>query len=204
MIDLNEEKFDNSGGDVTIFNDGVAGRVTNVTLKVSKKTPEDKENSPDYKLEFIDSNGGICNTPFWYVTEDSQYATIEKQIEKQGKILKHLVHAIIGKEASLPKFENATQMLDGVMKLLNKQLKVSKTTFNMFATYGTVQYPKQYIQPRSWVPFIEPSSVSEEETRLKPSLKIDQLDRIESDNSNSDSGYTTPESRPSDDDDDWD
>lgn len=179
MINLNDASFDGKEGTV-IFNDGKAGLVENITMTVSKKKPEDKEGSPDYKLAFSDANGGTCNTSFWYVTNDTQYSTISEQIQKQGKIMKHVLHAIYGSTFEIPQFQNAQQMLDGCMKLIREGLQ-GGMRFRIFANYGSTQSVKNYIQPRSWVPFVESATVALENTRLKPS-NIDAMAKLSQDN----------------------
>jgi hypothetical protein len=52
--------------------------------------------------------------------------------------------------------------------------------FRIFANYGSTQSVKQYIQPRSWVPFMERMTVSLADSRLKVS-NIDAMSRIEKD-----------------------
>ena len=54
MYDLNDNGFDAKQG-VTIFNGGVAGLVNDLKMSVYKKTKEDKENAPDYKVVFTDA-----------------------------------------------------------------------------------------------------------------------------------------------------
>jgi|TARA_R110000803_G_scaffold196714_5_gene260062 hypothetical protein len=177
-IDLNSGQFDQKQGKA-VFNGGAAGLVNNTVISVEKKTKDGKEGSPDYKIIFTDGNESSCNTSLWYVTKETQYASIEKQIQKQGKILKHLAHAILGSTYQFPPFDSAEAMLDGIMSEIRKGLpKAGK--FRMFANYGTVDYPKAFIQPRSWVPFLESMSVSEEESRLVKG-DIDQMDRKEKD-----------------------
>jgi hypothetical protein len=178
MINLNDSAFDAKQG-AAIFNDGIAGIVENVTLSVSKRKPEDKENSPEYKLTFTDDKGGACNTSFWYVDKATQFQTVEDQIKKQGTVLKHVVHAIYGSGYQLPNFNSAKEMLDGCMKLIREGL-ASGLKFRIFANYGSTQSVKSYIQPRSWVPFMEPMSVNIAETRLKVG-NIDAMARVEKD-----------------------
>lgn len=199
-IDLNEEKYD-GGGDVSIFNNGKAGIAEDVTISIVKKTPEDKEKSPDIKVEFSDSTGATMNMPFWTVTGPNDWNSEEELIAKQAKVLKHLAHAVLGKDFKFPTFDNATQMLNGVMKAISKALKGSKLKFRVFANYGSTRSPKQYIQPRSWVPFIEPMSVDLEETRLKPG-NIDAMERVTADD---DAAPTTGsmDNGSADDEDDW-
>jgi hypothetical protein len=50
----------------------------------------------------------------------------------------------------------------------------------MFANYGSTQSIKQYIQPRSWVPFVESMNVDIAATRLKAG-NIDAMARIQKD-----------------------
>ena len=92
-------------------------------------------------------------------------------------------------------------MLDGVMGELRKGLpKAGK--FRIFANYGTTEYPKGFIQPRSWVPFLESMSVKEEETRLKVG-NIDQMSRKEADNVNTGKPSGSAASSDDGDDEDW-
>jgi len=180
MYNLNDSSFD-SKGSVTIFNDGKAGLVENVTMSVSKKKPEDKENAPDYKLVFTDSNGGECATSYWYVTKATEYASIEDQIKKQGTGMKHIIHALYGKDFEIP--VNATtpqQLLDQSMKIIRDGL-ASGAKFRIFATYGTLNSRKEYIQPRSWVPFVENMNHPVTETSLKVSANVDAIERLTKD-----------------------
>jgi hypothetical protein len=179
MINLNDNAFDAKQG-TAIFNNGVAGLVENITVAVNKRKPEDKENSPEYKLSFADSNGATCNTSFWYVDKATQYQTVEDQIKKQGTILKHVIHAIYGGDYQLPTFNSPKEMLDGCMKIVRDGI-ASGVKFRIFANYGSTQSIKSYIQPRSWVPFIESMDVNILETRLKAG-NIDAMNRVEKDN----------------------
>jgi hypothetical protein len=180
MYNLNDSSFD-SKGSVTIFNDGKAGLVENVSMSVSKKKPEDKENAPDYKVVFTDANGGECSTSYWYVTKATEYASIEDQIKKQGTAMKHIIHAVYGKDFQIP--VNATtpqQLLDQSMKLIREGL-ASGAKFRIFATYGTLNSRKEYIQPRSWVPFVENMTHPGTDTSLKVSANVDAIERLTKD-----------------------
>lgn len=180
MYNLNDSSFD-SKGSVTIFNDGKAGLVENVSMSVSKKKPEDKENAPDYKVVFTDANGGECSTSYWYVTKATEYASIEDQIKKQGTGMKHIIHAVYGKDFQIP--VNATtpqQLLDQSMKLIREGL-ASGAKFRIFATYGTLNSRKEYIQPRSWVPFVENMTHPGTDTSLKVSANVDAIERLTKD-----------------------
>lgn len=194
MINLNDNSFD-QGSNVAIFNDGNAGAVENVTLTIEKKKADDKENAPDYKLVFSDSKGGSCNTALWYVNGGTDFNSEAEVIAKQGKVLKHLAHAVLGAEFQFPEYPNAQAMLDGVMKLVKEGLP-NAGTFRVFANYGSTMSVKKYIQPRSWVPFMESMSVSADTTRLIPG-NIDAMARLQEDS------VAAPATAPASDGDDW-
>ena len=178
MYDLNDNGFDAKQG-ATIFNGGVAGLVNDINISVYKKTKEDKENAPDYKVVFTDSNGGECSTSYWYVTKDTQYSTIDEQVKKQGKSMKHVIHAIYGADHQIAfKASNPKELLDHAMKYIKDGL-ANAGKFRIFATYGTLNATKKYIQPRSWVPFVESMSVDEASTRLRLAPTVDAIERIE-------------------------
>ncbi len=179
MINLNEEKFNQKEGKA-IFNDGKSGVVENVAISVSKKTPEDKEKSPDFKLVFKDSNGAECNLGFWVILEGSAFKTKEELIMSQGKVLKHLVHAVYGPDYELPSFATPTEMLNTCMKLISQGCAGKGNVFRIFTNYGTTTSPKTHLQPRSWVPMVETMATPLSETRLMAS-SIEQMVKISPD-----------------------
>jgi len=178
MINLNDKEYD-GGATGPIFNGGDAGIANDITISVERKKPEDKETAPDYKLVFKDAKGGTCNTAFWHIEKDNQYKTVDEQVATRGKVFKHLLHAIYGADYQIPEFKSAEDMLNTVMKLVNEGVKAGPK-FRIFANYGTTSSVKKYIQARTWVPFIEPMSVSIEDTRLE-SGNLDAMERLQAD-----------------------
>ena len=179
MIDLNSNDYNAKEGKA-IFNGGNAGMVDNVTVSIKRKGPEDKEGSPAYKLTFTDASGAECNTPFWYVDKATPFASVDELLKKQGTVMKHIIHSIYGADVAIPALpSDAKGFLDGAMKHINEGLKAGGK-FRMFANYGTPDYPKEFIQPRSWVPFMESMSVDIAETRMVAG-KNDNLVRVTKD-----------------------
>lgn len=174
MINLNDESFNGSSG-VQIFNNGEAGLARNV-VGSKIETKQDTGNGPDYKLFFKDSSGAEINMAFWYL--DSNKDTFAKDLEKQGKSLKHLVHCYMGSDYQFPPFGSPKEMLDGVIKLIST--KFTSTFVRLYCTYGTTLAPKKYLQVRSYVPFIENEILPVGDTKLKAS-QIDQMTRLEED-----------------------
>ncbi len=173
QINLNDDSFDSKEGG-PIFNTGIAGLTENVTISLTKKKAEDKDKSPDYKIVYTDESGASVNTGLYYVTEDTQYKTIQEQIKAQGKVLKHLLHAVISPSFQFPPFSNAKEMLDGCMKALREGAKPGDK-FRIFTNYGTTTSPKSFLQPRSWVPFIQPMGSTEDKLYVGT---LDQMSRI--------------------------
>lgn len=172
MINLNENSFDSTS--VSIFNNGVAGVVDNVKLSKIERKTDPNSNNPDYKLIFVDSNNAEINMAFWYLDQNKD--TFAKDLTKQGKMLKHLVSCYHGENFNFPTFNTPKELLDTCMNLIMQ--KALTTPVRVYATYGTTQYPKKYIQIRNYVPFIEPMNVAA--SRLS-SNSIDQMTRIEED-----------------------
>lgn len=178
-IDLNSADYNAKEGKA-IFNNGDAGLVDNVTVSITKKKPEDKENAPAYNLVFTDAEGGEARTSFWYVDKPTDYATAEELLKKQATIMKHILHAIYGTDYKFPALPGDSHgFLDGCMKLIRDGLQ-SGLKFRIFANYGTPDYPKSFIQARSWVPFMESANVAFTETRLVVS-KTDNMIRLTQD-----------------------
>lgn len=175
-INLNDNAYDQK--EVSIFNNGEAGIVENVSISVFKKKKDDKETLPDYSIVFTDENGKTTNMGFYHIKEATQYKTVEEQVMDRGKKLKHLFHAILGKDYQIPSFETHQQMLDVSMKLFSENVGSNK--FRVFANYGTTTSKKAYIQIRTFVPFIESMSVPKEDSRLELST-IDNMIRLQAD-----------------------
>lgn len=173
MINLNDDSFNEK--QISIFNNGTAGVVNNVKLiRIERKT--DAGNNPDYKLVFADSANCEVNFAFWYLDQNKD--TFAKDLTKQGKTLKHLINCYAGANFQFPAFNTPQELLDTCMNILHQ--KAFNVPVRVYATYGTTQGPKKYIQLRSYVPFIEPMSVPVEQTRLQPN-SIDQMVRLQED-----------------------
>jgi len=149
MFDLNGNDFQES----TIFNNGKAGLVKNVSISIEKKQGEG--NTPDYKLIAKDALGTI-NVGFYYVTPNSSKTEEQNnQYEKQqvSRIV-HLAIAVIGKSYPFPAVSSSKEAYDVLFDLLIKNCNGRK--FNIFTTYGTANRPSKYLSFR-YFSFIEPA-----------------------------------------------
>lgn len=165
---MNDSEYD--AKDVLIFNDGEAGVVENVVIsRVEKKPDNDGTNHPNWKIWYKSTNGGEVGEGYYY--PDGQ--STEDRVKKTRTALKHLAHAVLGKDYSFPIFNSDQEMMDGIMRSIGQQKADKK--FRVFATYGTSRNPSQYIQIRRYPPFIESMSV-QPSTLHKSS--IDWMERV--------------------------
>jgi len=169
MINLNEISQENKNEEVAIFNNGVAGRVKNLRVEVKRKTAEDSPNSPDYKLFYIDDNGGKVNDGIYY-PDNSGKGNPKFALSRLVNVLHSLNPSTIGKE--LPQFEEYKPAVDFLMKQIAESSKAGRV--NVFVNYGTKGYPSQYLSVRK-VNFVEPVSADDTVTKLKPAFSDDEV-----------------------------
>lgn len=151
MIDLNGVDFAEKV--VKVFNNGVGGKVDNVTIKVEKKSLDGHVNAPDFNVVFTDSEGASASAGFYY--EGNEQILISRAL--------HVGRAVLGADYKFPAAETAKDALNKIMTLVkdNGEGKL----FNTFCTYGNANYkPSQYLNIR-FFDFIEPADV--ENTRLR-------------------------------------
>ena len=193
MINLNGSEFNSPV--VAIFNNGVAGRVDNVSISVEKKKADDADNAPAYKVIFSDSIGSI-NMGIYYPTEQST--------ESQNKMLAQkcadMVKAVMGDDFVFPEFSSYTELVDGCMRIIAQNSSEAKV--NIIATYGTVDYPKKYLGIYKNYNFIEKVGTTPTKLRIannpnKPGYN-DLLERVVEDASktstSNDTNVTTKQS----------
>ena len=168
MINLNGENFKEKEF-ATIFNNGKAGKVNNVTISVTKKTAADADNLPDFKLIATDVNGGEVNDGFYYAEEAKQQLSINRVL--------HIARAVLGADYVFPEFADYKAVIDGLFKLIKKNAEDKK--FNIYVTYGNVGYPSKYLKIR-YFDFLEAAGTDEAVSRLFKK-KNDLLERITED-----------------------
>lgn len=176
MFNLNDANF---GGGVTVFNNGNAGKVENVKMSVTKKTVEDSDNAPDYKLLFTDNTGGVINTGFYYHKDNELYD--DKRNRDLETWLVSRVHsaakAVVPADFVFPEVKTSKEALDSLFKIIKDNCEGKFV--NVYATYGTVNKPSKYLTTR-YFNFVEAANTPANQTRLKPSNN-DQMTKLEAD-----------------------
>jgi ABC-type histidine transport system ATPase subunit len=176
MFDLNGDEFKSQS--VAIFNNGVAGKVDNVSIKIEKKKADDADNAPDYRVIFSDAIGSV-NLGIYYPSEQSTEQQIKLTV---GKTLA-IARAVLGDDYVFPNVSTAKEAIDTCMKLVNKEQEDAKV--NIFVTYGTQGNPKGYLGVYKNFDFIEKAGTVNSKLRLtknpaKPQYN-DLLERVEPD-----------------------
>lgn len=176
MIDLNGSEYNSPV--VTIFNNGVAGRVENVNInveKIEKVSPEDR--NPDYKVNFVDNIGSV-NLGIYYPGEQST--------DSQNKILAQkcsdLTKAVMGNEFVFPTFGSYKELVDFCMKTISQNAEGKKV--NVIVTYGTIGSPKKYLGVYKNFSFVEAAGTTPSKITIsrKGNQYDDLLERIIEDN----------------------
>lgn len=135
-----------------VFNEGIAGVVEGVKMRIEKKASTDTDDKkPMYKLIATDANGGEVNEGFYYQEPDSKAFN---NYQAQRLIL--LAKGVLGNDVKFPVFNNPTEALDGVMRMVAPVL--SQKAWRIAVAYGTVKRPESYMGFKSFGSFIQPMS----------------------------------------------
>lgn len=141
--------------DIKIFNDGKAGVVENVRMRIEKKastSPDDK--MPNYKLIAADDRGEV-NEGYYYQEPDSDAFN-----KYQAQRLIMLARGVFGEDVKFPVFNNPTEALDGIMKMVAPEL--GKKVWRVAVCYGTTKRKAAYLGFKPFGSFIQ--SMIEENT----------------------------------------
>jgi hypothetical protein len=151
---------------LTIFNDGKAGIVEPVRMRIEKKASSDTDDKkPVYKLIAADDKGEI-NEGFYYHKDAEEKGF--KNYQAQRLIL--LAKGVFGDDVKFPVWNNPTEVLDGVMKMVAPAL--ANKPWRVAITYGTTRRKESYLQFKSFGSFIEAATNS-------CSLALDKSDNTE-------------------------
>jgi len=172
-FNLNDGGFD---GSVSIFNNGIAGKVNNVKIAVNKKTAVDPDNAPDYKVVFSDAIGDV-NVGFYYPVANPLFdEKRNKDLEGWtiGRILS-IAKSVLPKDFVFENKDTVKEVVDYLFSLI-RQNSEGKTV-NVFVTYGTTQKASKYLGLR-YFDFVESSDTTVSRLAKKPA---DLMERIEAD-----------------------
>jgi hypothetical protein len=139
MINLNDERFEER--EFKIFNGGEAGVVKGCSVRVEKKTANDTENAPDYKLFVTDETGAEFNKGYFKGNLDDMSEGQEQFFVKE---MKHLAKVFRVQDQLPTQVASYEELIDTTMKLCNKNQANVKV--NVAVCYGTVDYPRRFLE----------------------------------------------------------
>lgn len=168
MINLNDFLDQNNNEErKAIFNDGEAGRVQNVRVRIARRTAEDNPLSPPYKIHYIDDNGGEVEDGIYY-PDDSGKGNPKFSLSRLVQLLHAINPSLVGKE--LPEFDDYKPAVDFLIEQIAKASKTGRV--NVFVNYGTKGKPSNYMGVRR-INFVEPVGVSDNLTKLRVAVNKD-------------------------------
>ena len=154
MGQVNFNNSDEYVKEFKIFNDGKAGVVENVKMRIEKKALTEDEKKPMYKLIAADDKGEI-KEGFYYQTPDDKGETKGFNNYQAQKLI-FLAKGVLGENVSFPVFNTPPEALDGIMKMVAPEL--GKKLFRVAVCYGTTKRKTAYLGFRSFGSFIQPMS----------------------------------------------
>lgn len=169
MFNLNGEEFKSQT--VAIFNNGEAGKVDNVNISVAKKTVEDADNAPDYKVIFTNATGSV-NMGIYYPTDESTPGQTKLTVSKGLAIAR----AVMGDEYEFPEVGSAKEAIDVCMKLVNKNQ--DKALVTILVTYGTQGSPKNFLGVYKNFDFIEKTGSTPSKLKITRNPSKPQYDDL--------------------------
>lgn len=158
-----------------MFNGGKAGVAKNLRVWMEEAgvdgVPDNANaNAPKFKVYFEDENGAKTNKACFDIKEsefpDMYNRTYEDTLKKEWAYLNKIVEHTGG--VKVFDFTDDTDLFRKVKTAIGTE-KV-----NIFVNYGSVNSPKEFLEPRKWLPAVEPAGTSNEDSKLKPG-RIDNL-----------------------------
>ena len=169
MINLNDAKFENK--QFVIFNDGKAGVATNCTVRFEKKTRDDADGAPEYKLFVTDENGGEINIAFFGNFDNMS----EKGLDYFVRNMKHLATVF---KVDLPaQVASYKELLDTTIKLCKEASEGIKV--NIAVAYGKGDNKKKYLEPEG---FWSLQNVDGQMPRLSANANLERVEPTASPN----------------------
>lgn len=159
-FNLNERSMMGTG-DIVVFNNGMAGKVEDVKVEVTKRRADEPDNYPAYKIIYTDKNGAQMNQGFYEFTKNAMKSDDENE-KLSGYLIDRVIsiaQAVVPEGFVYPEIAETGNLVEDTNTALNTLFKVIKdnevnSLVNVFATYGTKQKPSKYLNMR-YFNFIE-------------------------------------------------
>lgn len=160
IFNLNERSAMGSGN-IVVFNNGIAGKVEDVKVEVSKRRADEPDNYPAFKVTFTDKNSAQMNQGFYEFTKNEMKSE-EDNAKMSGYTIDRILsiaQAVVPEGFVYPDIAETGNLVEDTNKAMNVIFNIIKenennSLVNVFATYGTKQKPSKYLNLR-YFNFIE-------------------------------------------------
>lgn len=150
-MSFNLNEYENT---VSVFNNGIAGKVENVSIEIEKRKLDDPDSYPPYKLTVKDDSGATpINQGFYFSDEDDE----KRQIQTIQRI-KSIAKSVLPENYTYPTVNSYEEAINSLFKIIKDNCENKKV--NVFVTYGYIGQVKaaKYLGLRTFN-FIESADV---------------------------------------------
>jgi len=202
MSYLDNEKFEEKGQKL-IFNKGEAGVVENCRVAVGRRSSEDSERAPIYKIIVEDLAQQANNDPevlsypvnkgYFYQDNFKSDGAEKYAVNELKHLQKVFGHKVNGNDLIYTvEFKDYNDFLDYTFKFINESLKNDKgQIFNVAVDYGNGNYPNDFLRLNGYPWYINIAGIAvqnKQDAIMKRPVKNseEESDATKSKNSESD------------------
>jgi len=177
-FNLNEK----AQGGITVFNNGVAGKVENVSITVEKRRADEPDSYPTYKLIVDDGSGSTPLNQGFYINESDD----ENRQNMTFQRVKSIADSVVAEDFVYPEVNGYMDAMSTLFKVIKENADGKKVS--VFTTYGYVDkdripHPSKYLGLRMF-DFIQGPNTTYDKMKAKPA---DILERPVADAPNTES-----------------
>ncbi len=181
---MNFNLNDKTQDSVAVFNNGIAGKVENVSITVEKRRADEPDSYPTYKLLVDDGSGATPINQGFYINESDD----ESRQTMTFRRVKSIADAVVPENFIYPEVNGYMDAMSTLFKIIKENANNKKVS--VFTTYGYTAKPSKYLGLRMF-DFIQGPNATYDKMKPKPS---DILERPEADAPKADVVGTTPKS----------
>jgi hypothetical protein len=147
---------------VTVFNNGVAGKVENVSITVEKRRADEPDSYPTYKLIVDDGSGAIPLNAGFFIDESHNEARQNMTYQR----VKSIADAVVPEDFVYPEVNGYMDAMSTLFKVIKENSDGKKVS--VFTTYGYSAKPNKFLGLRMF-DFIQGPNAAYDKMKPKPS-----------------------------------
>jgi hypothetical protein len=147
---------------VTVFNNGVAGKVENVSITVEKRRADEPDSYPTYKLIVDDGSGSTPLNQGFYINESDDESRQNMTFQR----VKSISDAVVPEDFVYPEVNGYMDAMSTLFKVIKENADGKKVS--VFTTYGYSAKPSKYLGLRMF-DFIQSPNAAYDKMKPKPS-----------------------------------